>query len=234
MAYTDVGYNSIYGSSLQVYAIERPSIPAASEKIVEIEIPGRDGKLYKRTGKYNQTEITVDFNYTGKTGLWYQRWREIKEWLAKTNTELRFSDDNRFFYKVKHVILNPIERPSENVGRFNVIFVTKDGLQYLEEGTIKMDVALINYNPGISCCPEYYIEGEGVCEITVNGETMKANVSGDIVIDTERMIAYRSDNKSQNVAITGDYEWLYLKPGENRIEVTPGFECKIRPNWRCL
>lgn len=234
MAYTDIKYGSIFGSSLQVYAIERPAIPAPSEKVVEIEVPGRDGKLHKRTGKYNPTEIPVNFNYIGKAERWYERWREIKKWLSESDVKLRLSDDSGYFYKVSRVILNPNERISEKVGKFNAVFVTKDGLQYLESGTFKESMEVVKYNPGISCCPEYYIEGEGMCELVVNGETVKVNVSGDIIIDTERMIAYRSDGKSQNTSVTGDYELLYLKPGENNISVTGGFTCKIKPNWRCL
>ena len=48
------------------------------------------------------------------------------------------------------------------------------------------------------------------------------------------MITYRELNgEMMNTYVNGDYEDLYLKPGENMISVV-GAEMKIIPNWRCL
>lgn len=89
-------------------------------------------------------------------------------------------------------------------------------------------------NPYLLCKPVYYVQGEGLCVINVNGKDMEANVSGNLIIDTERMLAYREDGTLGNTKITGEYEDLYLKPGRNRISVSPGFILQVKPNWRCL
>ena len=70
--------------------------------------------------------------------------------------------------------------------------------------------------------------------LTVNGKTMKATVGQNLTIDTERMLAYRTDGTLMNTSVTGDYEDLYLQAGENEISITSGFSLKIIPNWRCM
>lgn len=39
--------------------------------------------------------------------------------------------------------------------------------------------------------------------------------------------------ETANRRLTGYYEDLYLKEGENTFSVSPGFTVKIKPNWRC-
>lgn len=65
-------------------------------------------------------------------------------------------------------------------------------------------------------------------------QNMTANVNGHLIIDTDRMLTYRQDGKLENASVKGDYEDLYLEEGENMIRITPGFELKVIPNWRCL
>ena len=62
---------------------------------------------------------------------------------------------------------------------------------------------------------------------------MTANVGQNLIIDTDRMIAYRSDGTLNNTKVSGNYEDLYLKPGENSVEFSGG-TLKVIPNWRCL
>lgn len=56
-----------------------------------------------------------------------------------------------------------------------------------------------------------------MCTLTVNGNTMTANVGQNLTIDTDRMIAYRSDGTLNNTQVTGNYEDMYLLNGENEI-----------------
>lgn len=92
----------------------------------------------------------------------------------------------------------------------------------------------IQYNPYDICHPIYKITGNGICTLTVNGKAMKATVGQNLTIDTERMIAYRKDGTMMNTSVSGDYEDLYLKPGENEISITQGFTLTVIPNWRRL
>lgn len=219
---------------MKIFATNHPAIPAAVEKITEKEVPGRNGTLHIKSGTFQNTEIPVEFNYIGKKEQWNERWRMAKQWLSATDATLSFGDDSEFFYKISRVILGSNARVSEKIGRFSAGFITKDGLSYYKSGKNEMTISEAKNNPGIVTQPNYIITGEGVCTLTVNGKTMKANVSKDIVINTELMLAYHLDKTSQNTAVSGNYEDLYLQEGMNEISVTEGFECKIIPNWRCL
>ena len=46
-----------------VLTVRRPSIPAAEERIEEIEIPGRNGGLTSSSGLYDNIVIPVEFNF---------------------------------------------------------------------------------------------------------------------------------------------------------------------------
>lgn len=230
----DVQFNNILGSNIGIYMKAKPSIPAARELVQETSVPGRDGVLLIRKGIYEQTQIPVEFNYIGPEEQWGKRWREAKKWLSAVNTELKFSDDPTVFYKIRRVIVNENEKRGNRVGVFSATFITTDGLSYLDEGNLEYDSTEKLYNLGIVSKPIYKLTGDGLCTLTVNGAAVKVNVSGDITIDTEKMVAYRSDGTSQNIAVSGDYEDLYLQEGENTVTVTNDFQCKVIPRWRCL
>lgn len=234
MSGIDIEYNKILGSSMEIFATKYPSIPAAQERIEEVAVPGMSGVLHIRKKCFEKTEIPIEFNYIGKEELWNEKWRQAKEWLSALNAELSLGDDANHFYRVSKVILGTNERVSRRIGRFVATFVTKDGLSYLQQGNHAVDCSEVKYNPGVFSQPIYKITGEGVCTLSVNDKSMIANVSGNIVIDTELMLAYREDGTSQNTAVKGNYEDLYLQEGDNVITVSEGFECKVIPRWRCL
>ena len=84
------------------------------------------------------------------------------------------------------------------------------------------------------CHPIYKISGNGTCILTVNGKNMSATVGQNLTIDTDLMIAYRTDGDINNIAVTGNYEDLWLQEGENTISITSGYDLSIIPNWRTL
>lgn len=232
--YQDVEYNGIRGSALKIYARERPAIPAAKLRMEEIVIPGRDGTLYTTDGGYESTEIRIAFNYIGKVEQWAERWRKAQKWLSARNGILRFSDDSGYFFRISHVELDEAERTTARIGNFEAVFVTKDGLHYLDMGLREYEPDEIRWNPYEVSHPLYRIMGEGNCILAVNGKKMMVNVGQNITIDTERMLSYREDGTLQNTCVSGNYEDLYLISGENAVRISEGFELKIIPNWRCL
>lgn len=234
MSKFDIRYGEILGSSLKAYARDRPSIPAAKRRYEEIEIPGRNGVLHEDMGTYEQCEFTIPFNYYTTEQRWHDRWREIQKWLSKANAELSFNDDPEYFYRIDHVTLEDIERTSRRIGNFEATFISPDGLQYLQTGKKEHDIKEVKNNRYEPAYPIYKIQGTGICDLIVNGSTMRMNIEGDIIIDTERMIAYRKDGKMQNTSVTGDYDELILMTGDNTITVTSGFTAKVIPNWRRL
>ena len=230
--YQDIEYGGIKGSSLKIFARERPSIPAARKRREEQKIAGRDGAVYRSDGSYEPMPIEIQFNYIGKETDWGKIWRQAQDWLSSENEKLRFSDDDGYFFWVSYVDLAECERLSRRVGNFTATFMTRDGLQYLNAGLREHMPEEIQWNPYETAHPIYKITGEGMCTIEVNGKTVTANVGQNMIIDTERMVAYREDGTLQNTKMTGDYEDLYFRNGEIEVTVSAGFDLRIIPNWR--
>lgn len=213
---------------------ERPSIPTPEANIEYITIPGRDGSMTIRDGTLKDIVVSVPFIFKTQPNLFAEKFRNAKAWLmAKGSGRLCFSDDPDVFYKARNVVIGENERTVKKVGEFTAEF-TCHGCQYLVDGQKEYTLDAVEYNPYFVSHPVYKIEGEGVCQLTVNGNTMRANVGQNLIIDTELMIAYREDGSLANTDVLGDYDELYLREGENRIDITSGFALKVIPNWRCL
>lgn len=231
----DVKYNGMLGSKIGIFLKERPSIPVAKRRYKEYDIPGRDGTLTETYEDYEPEEMELKFNFISKNeSEWNTKAGQAKEWLMSGKKELSFSDDLEHFYRVRKIELSEIERKTARVGGFSAKIYLESALRYLLSGTRETDIASVKVNQNLLCHPIYKITGEGMCTLTVNGKSMTANVGQNLTIDTELMLAYRKDGILNNTAVTGNYEDLYLKPGENSISVSPGFGLKIIPNWRCL
>ena len=225
-------YKGVNCSRFGIIPARRPSVPAPEIRVTETEIPGRDGVLVETDGCYGTITIPVEFNYLVPPEKWMDAYRKAKRWLTGSGW-LVLEDDQDYMYKVLYVKITDTERTSRRIGNFTAEF-TCDPYAYLVSGQQEHSVTDVLYNPYMLSHPVYKITGEGVCALTVNGNTMSANVGQNITIDTELMIAYREDGTMQNTEVTGDYEKLYLQEGENTITVTSGFEVTVQPNWREL
>lgn len=230
----DICYGGKCASELEVYAVDRPNIPAARKKMNSMEIAGRDGTLYEEEEAYEEQNIEIQMNYIGAEEDWMERWRMVQEWLSKKNTELILSDDQNYFFRISKVDLDNNERGSRRTGKFKAIFVSKDGLHYLQDGLAEYSCEAVRYNPYLLAYPTYHVTGKGSCELLVNGNHFSVDVSEELYIDTERRMTYISDRTVVNNTATGDYEDLYLLPGDNTIEHSEGFHVQIIPNWRRL
>ena len=124
------------------------------------------------------------------------------------------------------------ERLAKRIGKFQVTF-TCEGYMYLTEGAETRNLSDTLYNAFEECKPVYEIAGDGVCTLTVNDTEVTANIGGKLVIDTGLKLCYTALKETANRRLTGYYEDLYLKEGENTFSVSPGFTVKIKPNWRC-
>ena len=79
--------------------------------------------------------------------------------------------------------------------------------------------------------PIYTINGEGICTLTVNNNSVTVNVGQSIIINTEKELVYKNDSSMTNIS-TGKYKDLYLLEGNNTVTVSNGFTLSIVPNWR--
>ncbi len=212
----------------------RPDFPAPEPRYTDTQVPGRDGALTEFDGTYSDIAVDVEMNYITNPQNWHAAWREVKRYLLKGGIrELRFSDDLSFYYKCKKVVLGTNEREFRHTAAFTATF-TLAPYEYLADGKERYPYQVCAFNRYELCKPIYFITGEGMCTLTVNGNEMTANVGQNLTIDTDLQLAYRTDGALQNTEVTGNFDELYLLPGENTISATDGFDLKIQPNWRCL
>lgn len=217
-----------------IVVTKRPDFPSPERNYNVYDIPGRDGQLYEDLGTYNDIEIEIECNFIDNPNRWHEHWRKVKKWLLKSGTR-RFQncDDPDFYYVVKKIVIGTAEREIVQSAEFTIT-LTVDPWTYLVNGLNKYAPSMVLDNAYSLAKPIYYITGEGMCTLTVNGNAVTANVGQNLTIDTYREICYRTDGTLQNTAINADYDKMFLIPGTNTITVSSGFTCNIQPNWRVI
>ena len=224
-------YNNKSSADFPAFVVNRPNIPTASENIKTYKVPGRNGALTVKEGTYPDITISIDLTYVADADKFAKVFRELKAWLLGTvDNKLIFSDDADFFYSVKYVTISENKRTKRYIGKFTVKF-TCEPHQYALSGNEFIDIAEATTNPYDLCHPIYKIVGEGVCALTVNGNVFTVNVGQNALIDTDKMVTAREDGTLQNTISTGEYEGLYLMPGNNTITATDGFTVTVKPRW---
>ncbi len=225
-------YNEMSSDDLGFDIIERPIIPSPVKRVQEIHAPERNGTLYKELG-YESIPISIDCNFYTADNI-KDSYRKIKKWVnSSIDNKLRFSDDLNYFYKVEKADISGFTTELIEFGKFTINF-TLDPFMYREDGLDKILISTILYNQFEECQPIYYIQGEGVLTLVVNGITIKANVGQNLIINTEKGLCYRTDGTMNNTALTGKYKDLLIKEGINTFSWTSGFTVEIVPNWREL
>lgn len=210
---------------------ERVSVPAPVPRGDYVQVAGRDGSLLVTDGTYENIAIPVPMNYVSRADKQGESFRRAKAWL-RGKGNLRFSDDTDVFYKVKACAITENQRRTKWGSDIAAEFIC-DPYTYLESGLIPITPGSI-YNPYDESNPIYKITGEGMCTLTVNGKSITANIGQNLTIDTDLMLAYRTDGTMQNRVVTGDYNDLWLPSGNNSISISSGFAMNIIPNWRVL
>lgn len=221
-------YNDASTDDYKIKVKSRPKIPTSVHRYTEVSIPGRDGVLHKDEKSNEDIQIDVEFNFISENYMHILR--RVKSWLIGTG-KLSFSYDRDFFYKVKKITFDTAEVTVKKLVNFTAHFACEPYL-YSEDGQQKLKNPTQLYNEGYEARPLYKIYGEGICELVVNGKTVKANVGQSMIIDVERELAYRDDGKIMNTYMSGNFEDLRLKNGNNIISITEGFTLEVTPNWR--
>lgn len=228
-------FNGIRDRELGLYVMHRPSIPCPEKNIEEKQILGRDGSITIDYGTYKNIEITVEYNFLNKID-YINKSRIIKKWINNIrDNKLKFSDSLDYFYKVKYCKLDVIERVTKKVGKFSLKFVC-DPYTYLDMlDPIQILNNITLYNEYDICKPIYFLSGEGLIKLIVNGKEVTINLGQNCIIDTERRVCYRRDGTLINTSIKGEYEDLFLKEHENTINYKGNItKLEMIPNYRFI
>lgn len=182
-----------------------------------------DGTTYRKLVGYQECSIPVTFNIMNNKHI-RKIVASMNDWLVNViDNKLIFADDKEFYYVVKSVELDPeFSRTLQNLGECQVNFIVEPFRRKLSElNPIPIPNGMIIHNDGaVAAKPIIRIEGEGAVALTVNGETIKVNVSKHLTIDSERQLCYRDDRTYQNTNLSGKYPML--EKGENKITWSTG------------
>ena len=257
----DINYAGISAKEMGLVVPDRPAIPRAVRRYESIAVKGRDGNMYVYDGSVEDIRISIGLAFYTPKNEWMGRLRNVAGWLLRRPTMepwldhlgdyildssnekillsssgskyLYLSDDPDFCYRVKNVQMGSTDREARVFGRFTVDFIC-EGYSYAADGLVEKTISQVLQNPYEICKPVYHITGNGNCTITINEREFAIIVGGEATIDSEYMIAYRDDGTLVNADVSGDYERLWLFPGDNTITVPSGFTCGVTPRWRCL
>lgn len=234
----DFELNGVNASSLGVYAVQRPDIPSPKKRIEKKTIAGRDGILAIDDETFEEIIFAIDCNFMASNSKSFgECGRKIRAWTySNQQSELVFNDDMNYFYKTQIVEMSDIERVSRRVGKFT-LNCTCAPFVYLSLGKKAIDIPPILVNLYYQSHPVFKLTGEGIFELTVNGNSFFVNVAQNATVDSDLMLVYREDNgRLINQFSAGSFENLWLKNGNNSISVSApsGGMAKIIPNWRCI
>lgn len=217
-----------YCENFDVFLYDYPVVTSANSEYKEISIPGRIGSVIIPIQSTKNIRITCTFAILNKRLL--PNVRQLKEWLDGQG-ELYLTEEMNVYYDVLFVEHGDVERELRSFGRFTVTFIC---YPYGFDETGKQPHSIIDntlYNSYAECLPEYIINGEGTCKLSVNGNEMTANIGQNLIINTRLMIPYRKDGILKNTSISGNYKDMKLNSGTNKISITEGFDLKIIPHW---
>lgn len=224
-------YNGTTNADHGLAVTTRPSIPAPQKRASLITVPGRDGALIETDGAFDPIQIDIALNYTG-TNLG-DKFRAAKAWLQGSG-ELSFSDDSAVFYRVLAMTVSANNRRALYGADLTATAIC-DPYTYYTSGKTEITLASTITNNYAVAKPVYKITGTGTCVLKVNGNSLTCIVASNMTIDTDLMLAYKSDGTMQNSQTSGaTFEDLWLVPGANTLSRTTGFTVKIAPNWRAL
>lgn len=227
-----VKYGDIWDVDLGLYAKTRPNIPISERNIEIIEDKTLATSLTRDYGTYKDKEIEISYNFVDREDFNIKS-VAIERWIYNCkNKILILGDSIEYYRKVKKVTTDIITRSKKYLGNFKLTFRCDPGL-YLVSGLNPIFInsnKSIKNNYGISK-PNFEINGEGMCTLTVNNKSVTINVGQSIIINTEKKLCYKNDGSMTNIT-TGRYKDLYLQEGNNYISISNGFELYITPNWR--
>ena len=226
----EMQFNGSRDADHGVYMYDYAAFSGAEKNYSTSAVIGGLGEIVGTTDYVSNATISCTFGVLSPDVMAVIR--DVKRWLRGTGA-LVISDSPGIYYKVLKINYGDISRELRRFGQFSVDFVCTP-YEYVTQGNEALDADLysdgILHNPYDGCRPIYIITGTGACVLTVNGNTMNAQVENSITIDTEKMLAYRGET-SQNSAVAGNYDELWLKSGDNSISVSSGFTLQIIPNW---
>lgn len=214
-----------------------PPISKPLQRVLQEEIDGKDGDIitplgYSATDKPLEIALTKDY--------------DVDEVINYFDSEgsITFSNEPDKYYRFK--IYEQID--FERLLRFKTATVNIH-TQPFKLSTIEQEqVVNISQSPttirvtnagNYNARPVITLTGSGNATVSLNGSNLLSIAFGDvsqtIIIDSENLNAYYSDNTLANRAVSGDYDKIRLNTGTNTFIVSGSvtqFKIKNYSRWK--
>lgn len=206
-----------------------PNLFIPVKSFEKVTIAGNDKAEY-REGIYEPIILSFECYIKDRSP---QKVREISKWLnSNTEGKLIAGNDDKVYYNARVVNAIPISKVAKMFGRFIIQFECEPFAYSLEEEIITITENTTIENLGMTISkPIYKVYGSGVVLKVNNKEFNIYDINEFVEIDTELMECYK-DNISMNTNVNGNYTDLWLKEGNNTIEITGATKVEIKPKWR--
>lgn len=228
----DMTYKEQSPSDFDAYLANIPVITHSEVKRTTFDIPMMDGLMYADEYRGNaSTNVTIHL----RDDAVEKKIREVRSWLTGRG-RLEFSNREDSYFEV--VAITPMEetRKRYDYGRYTATMILypyeflNSGDEELLAGTDSLE------NEAEESKPLYRITGNnGTYILTVNGQSVSVKIANnrDTYIDTRKVITYQMDGNNKiasNTLMSGDYENLLFKKGENIVTIT-GANAYVKPRW---
>lgn len=221
-------FNGITNRRFGVVVTSLPPIPTPEERGEEIEIPGRNGSLWRGEGSYKPVTIAVPIWIPPTASL-----TQVRGWLTGSGP-LKF--DNGTLYWEARVSGETHFAPRDFYDGYEgtVTFICQP---FRRAKGVQIDVnsnpMTINNPYSAYAEPLITVDCSGEFSLTVNGTICTVtDCSGRVVLDTELQEAY-TGTMLINDKMTGAFP--ILSPGNNSLAFDGAVtKITIEPRWRTL
>lgn len=214
-----------------------PPISKPLQRVLQEEIDGKDGDIitplgYSATDKPLEVALTKDYdvdeviNYFDSEGSITFSNEPDKYYRFKIYEQVDFEKLLRFKTATINIHCQPFKLST--IEQEQVVNISQSPT------TIKVTNAG-NYNAR----PVITITGSGNATVSLNGSNLLSIAFGDvsqtIIIDSENLNAYYSDNTLANRAVSGNYDKIRLNTGTNTFIVSGSvtqFKIKNYSRWK--
>lgn len=216
-------YGGEASSDYGIVVSEAPSFDKPQRQTTVYNVPGRNGSVLFQDNAFNDVTrsykaFILDYDredlveaVTAFTGMLYSK-------RGYQRLEDSFEPD---VYRLAYFTGGQnIANDMMQAGETTISFTCRPE-RFLKDGEKEIEIqngdVLHNYTR-FDAKPLIYIEGSDSVEISIQGESITAEIDDYIYIDCERMNAYRTAAENMNNAISGVFP--SIKPGTNGISIT--------------
>ena len=228
--FTSPDFFKINGVSCETVGLycDSPPVPGMPRRRGESYVTGGDTDAFVPDDSFEDVTYTLRAHTFENTSVDKSA---IYAFISEART-LEISRCEDVYFKVHYAEVTGVSSKADGFIHTYSIGFKLAPFKYFTANDWTAPVSNLIVNPGNRYCrPLYRIQGGNNTTLTVNGQNLViAGGGADYYIDSERMIAYDSNNDNIMPKTTGIFP--YMSPGNNIITVTSG-SVLVKLNARC-